>query len=80
MISTVIVRAEIKRFIKSQESQEPELIAIIDEWGVGKTYTWHTELTDARDNKECVRAVLICVALWHQFVRAIAIFKPRHRH
>lgn len=49
MTSTAIVRAEIKRFLKSPE---PEVIAITGEWGVGKTYTWHTELNDARYNNQ----------------------------
>ena len=49
MTTTSIVCAEIKRFLKTQE---PEVIAITGEWGVGKTYTWHAELTEARTDQK----------------------------
>ena len=49
MTSTDIVRGEINRFLWSIE---PEVIFVIGAWGVGKTYTWRTELDAVRrDNK-----------------------------
>jgi hypothetical protein len=48
MTSTAVVKAEIARFL---QSKEPEVIAISGEWGVGKTYTWNTELAEVRANK-----------------------------
>jgi hypothetical protein len=49
MTSTDIVRNEIKRFLQSKEA---EVICITGDWGVGKTYTWQTELDAARERKE----------------------------
>src|SRR5579885_1071732 len=49
MTSTQIIREEISRFLRSPE---PEVICITGEWGVGKTYTWQTELNEAKSKKE----------------------------
>ncbi|NEV65123.1 P-loop NTPase fold protein [Thiorhodococcus minor] len=46
-MSLNVVREQIGRFL---ESAEPEVMAIKGAWGVGKTYTWHTLLLDARRN------------------------------
>jgi AAA+ ATPase superfamily predicted ATPase len=43
--STAIVRDEIVRFLKSQE---PEVICISGEWGVGKTFTWQAGLDEVK--------------------------------
>jgi hypothetical protein len=48
MTTTAIVRNEIRRFL---QSEEPEVILITGEWGVGKTYTWHEELRAVRAKK-----------------------------
>jgi hypothetical protein len=47
MTSTSIVRAEIVRFLKSEE---PEVICISGEWGVGKTFTWQAGLDEVKAN------------------------------
>lgn|SRR5262249_50019406 len=49
MTSTELVRGEIRRFLKAKE---PEVICVTGDWGVGKTYTWQTELDAARRQKE----------------------------
>jgi hypothetical protein len=49
MTSTDIVRSEINRFLRSSE---PEVICVTGDWGVGKTYTWQTELDAARAKNE----------------------------
>jgi hypothetical protein len=48
MTATAIVRNEIRRFL---QSEEPEVIVVTGEWGVGKTYTWHEELKAVRAKK-----------------------------
>lgn len=48
-MSTVLVRAEISRFLKSKE---PEVLCIRGKWGVGKTYAWMTFLAAAQDAGE----------------------------
>lgn len=44
MTSTVLVRNEIVRFLKSSI---PEVLCVSGEWGVGKTFTWQTILDEA---------------------------------
>lgn len=46
-MSLDVVREQITRFL---DSAEPEVMAIKGAWGVGKTYTWHTLLLDAKKN------------------------------
>jgi hypothetical protein len=45
MTSTILVQTEIRRFLRSEDS---EVLCITGKWGVGKTYTWQTELDKAR--------------------------------
>jgi hypothetical protein len=45
MTSTVAVQNEIDRFLKSTE---PEVLCIVGEWGVGKTYNWQTSIERMR--------------------------------
>jgi hypothetical protein len=49
MTSTELVRGEMRRFLRSSE---PEAICVTGEWGVGKTFTWQTELDAARSKGE----------------------------
>ena len=44
MTSTELVRGEMRRFLQSSEA---ETICVTGKWGVGKTYTWQTELDAA---------------------------------
>ena len=45
MTSTDAVQSEIKRFLKSAD---PEVLCIVGEWGVGKTYNWQTSIDRLR--------------------------------
>src|ERR1700722_627096 len=48
MTSTNAVQSEIKRFLKSAE---PEVLCVVGEWGVGKTYNWQTSLDRLRSER-----------------------------
>lgn len=45
MTATALVREQIQRFL---ESEQPEVICISGDWGVGKTYLWRTSIDAAR--------------------------------
>lgn len=49
MTSTTLVQNEIERFLRSQE---PEVLCITGEWGVGKTYNWQSKLEQLRARRE----------------------------
>lgn len=46
--STALVQAEIKRFLQSKDA---EVLCVKGDWGVGKTYTWHKILDEAKAAK-----------------------------
>jgi hypothetical protein len=48
MTTTAAVQAEIERFLRSQE---PEVLCITGDWGVGKTFNWQTTLDRLRTAK-----------------------------
>jgi hypothetical protein len=48
MTSTSAVQSEIKRFL---QSTDPEVLCIVGEWGVGKTYNWQTTLDRLRNER-----------------------------
>jgi len=48
MTSTSAVQDEIKRFLISAD---PEVLCIVGEWGVGKTYNWQTCIDRLRREK-----------------------------
>jgi KAP-like P-loop domain-containing protein len=48
MTSTSAVQSEIKRFLTSAD---PEVLCIVGEWGVGKTYNWQTSVDRLRSER-----------------------------
>ena len=49
MTTAAAVQAEIKRFLCSEE---PEVLCITGDWGVGKTFNWQTTLDRLRTAKQ----------------------------
>jgi hypothetical protein len=48
MTSTNAVQSEIKRLL---QSTDPEVLCIVGEWGVGKTYNWQTSVERLRNER-----------------------------
>ena len=46
--STEVTKAEITRFLRGSD---PAVLCVTGEWGVGKTFLWHSVLNDLRSSK-----------------------------